>query len=269
MPLSNPRLAVILLLTVPIPVRAQSSQAPAVAMPRLISVSGTLRPADGQPPAAVETVTLAIYGEESGGTPLWQETQQVAVDAEGRYTLFLGATQPEGVPLEVFASGQAQWLGVVFNRPGEGDGARMRITSVPYALHAADAVTLGGRPASDFVLTPTKNGLATTSTVTTASADTVESALNVVQAGTLNALAKYVDADNVGPSAVSELGGRLGINTGAALPADYLHIKFNDQFGALTGLAVQNLSNSPSAASGMLFYDHNGALKQWFCYCGF
>jgi Chaperone of endosialidase len=261
MPICNPRLAVILLLTVPIPVLAQSSQAPSVSIPRLISVSGTIRPVDGQPTAAVETVTLAIYGEETGGTPLWQETQLVAVDAEGRYTLLLGATQPDGVPLDVFVSDQAQWLGTTFVRPGEVEGARMRITSVPYALHAADAVTLGGRPASDYVLTPTRNGVATTSAASTAgSLDTIVNPLSL-QAGTPNALAKYITAEDVGTSAVSEVNGRVGINTGA--PADYLHIRFTDPFGAFTGLAVQNLSNNANAASGMLFYDHNGAVSQF------
>ena len=263
MPLSNPQLAVIFLLTVPIPLFAQSAQAPSIAMPRLISVSGA-RLADGQPPAAVETVTLAVYGEETGGTSLWQETQRVAVDAEGRYTLLLGATQPDGVPLDVFASGQAQWLGITFHRPGDVEGARMRITSVPYALHAADAVTLGGRPASDFLLTPTRNGLATTGAASaTTGADTTVNPLNVVLTGTPNALAKYVNADDVGPSAVSEASGRVGINTGAALPVDYLHVKFNDSFGAFAGLAMQNLSNSPNASSGMLFYDHNGVVSQF------
>ena len=263
-----PAALVILVLCLPSPALlfAQSSQSsPATSVPRLINISGVYRPADKQPLAPVEQVTFAVYAQETGGTPLWQETQQVAVDAEGRYSVLLGATQPDGVPLDVFASGQAQWLGTTFGRPGDVEGARMRITSVPYALHAADAVTLGGRPASDYVLTPTKNGLATTSaaSTTTASADTTVNPLNVVLAGTPNALAKYVNADDVGASAVSELNGRVGINTGGTLPFDYLHIRFNDPFGAFTGLAVQNLSNNANAASGMLFYDHNGALTQF------
>jgi len=244
---------------------AQSSQASfSTSVPRLINVSGVYRPADKQPLTPLEQVTFAVYAQESGGTPLWQETQQVAVDAEGHYTVLLGATQPDGVPLDVFASGQAQWLGITFHRPRDVEGARMRITTVPYALHAADAVTLGGRPASDYVLTPTKNGLATTSAAsTTATTDPTVNPLNVLLTGTPNALAKYVNADDVGASAVSELSGRVGINTGGALPFDYLHIRFTDPFGAFTGLAVQNLSNSANAASGMLFYDHNGALTQF------
>src|SRR5580765_7779409 len=237
----------VLCLASPAPLFAQSSQASlSTAVPRLINVSGVYRPADKQPLTPLEQVTFAVYAQETGGTPLWQETQQVAVDAEGRYSVLLGATQPNGVPLDVFASGQAQWLGIRFDRQGEGEGARMRITSVPYALHAADAVTLGGRPASDYVLTPTKNGLATTSAAsTTAAGETVVNPQNVVFPGSAGALARYLnDGDDLGPAAISELGSRVGINTGAALPADYLHIRFNDPFGAFAGLAVQNLSNN-------------------------
>jgi hypothetical protein len=264
-PIPTALVILVLCLASPAPVFAQSSQASlSTSVPRLINVSGVYRPADKQPLTPLEHVTFAVYAQETGGTPVWQETQQVAVDADGRYAVLLGATQPDGVPLDVFASGEAQWLGITFHRPGDVEGPRMRITSVPYALHAADAVTLGGRPASDYVLTPTKNGLTTTSAAsTTATADPTVNPLNVVLTGTPNALAKYVNADDVGPSAVSEASGRLGINTGAALPFDYLHIRFNDPFGAFTGLAVQNLSNNANAASGMLFYDHNGVLTQF------
>src|SRR3954463_12307542 len=43
---------------------AQSAQSESPAsVPRLINITGGFRPADGQPPAAVETVTLAIYAD--------------------------------------------------------------------------------------------------------------------------------------------------------------------------------------------------------------
>ena len=107
---------------------------------------------------AREVVTLAIYAEETGGEPLWHETQSIDVDRSGRYMLLLGATQAEGVPLDVFASGEARWLGIAWARPGEVEGPRTRLTSVPYALRASDADTLGGRPASAYLLSPTAGG---------------------------------------------------------------------------------------------------------------
>jgi hypothetical protein len=41
-------------------------------VPRLVTVTGTFRPADGQPAGAVETVTVSIYADQEGGAPLWQ-----------------------------------------------------------------------------------------------------------------------------------------------------------------------------------------------------
>jgi hypothetical protein len=267
-----------MVLSYPIGLLGQAPQTIAsVSVPHLVNVTGVYQPADGQPPPAGTVVTLLIYADQQGGAPLWQETQNVEFDKSGRFTLLLGATQADGIPLEVFGSGVAQWLALHFAGPGEVEGPRTRITSVPYALRSADADTLGGHPASAYLLaagtTAGNDGKATTgrgtmaTTAGQASANGNEpgppAAQNPVSLGTVNVLAKYVTAADVGPSALSELSGRLGINTGVALPADYLHIKFTDPFGAFTGLAVQNLSNSGNAASGMLFYDQNGALAQF------
>src|SRR6187200_2317304 len=93
------RALLVLLVLVPRALLAQSSQTvTSESVPRLISISGVFHPADGQPAGAVETVTLSIYAEEKGGAPLWQETQSIAIDAQGHYSLLLGATRPEGIP---------------------------------------------------------------------------------------------------------------------------------------------------------------------------
>ena len=122
----------------------------------MIKFSGVFQPADGQPPASVEVVTLSIYAEQEGGVALWQEIQTVVVDTTGRFTVLLGASHPDGLPLEVFASGEARWMSLEFARAGEVERSRVRITSVPYALKAEDAETLGGRPASAYLLAPTE-----------------------------------------------------------------------------------------------------------------
>ncbi len=132
---------------------AQSAQTSSVSVPRVITVTGVFQPVDGQPPRAVETVTLAVYAEATGGAPLWQETQSVAVDTKGRYALLLGATSADGIPAAVLAAG-AQWLGTKFDRAGEVESPRGQLTSVPYTLRAADADTLGGRPASAYSARP-------------------------------------------------------------------------------------------------------------------
>jgi len=241
-------------------VRAQSTVAPNTS--RLINITGTLRPADGQPLAPVESVTLAIYSEESGGTPLWQETQSVQPGASGRFTALLGATQADGVPVDVFASGEARWLGITLVRPGESEGQRMRLTRVPYAVQASNAETLGGRPASAYLLASSTSGDGTTGAASTRTGSGATSSPLDVTMGTPNLLAKYMPSGtDVGNSSVYESGGFVGVGT--TTPFDVMHLRFNNTTGSLTGLAVQNLGGTAASYSGMLFYDHLGQLVQF------
>ena len=242
---------------------AQSSQSVSPAsVPHLIKIGGVFHPADGQPTGEVETVTLSIFAEAEGGVPLWQETQTIRLDGQGRYTVLLGATQEGGIPDAVFGSGGAQWLGTLFERPGEVEGPRVRIASVPYAFKAQDAETLGGRPASDFVLTPVAKGHERR-TAGAAQSDTSSPLTpNVVLPGTTNFLAKYVNGTDVGSSSVFAAGsGAVGIGT--TTPGDWLHVRFTNTGGTATGLAVQNLGNTAGSYSGMLFYDQLGQLAQF------
>ena len=267
--------ALALALLSPLVVLAQSAPPPpAVSVPRLINVSGVFQPADGQPPGPVEVVTLSIYAQPEGDLPLWQEMQTVTPDKTGRFTVLLGATHPEGLPPEVFASGEARWMGMLFARPGEVERPRVRITSVPYALKASDAETLGGRPASAYLLAPTagdessskgeagKGGAGKSDDAAEAKAEAPATA-DLVLPGTVNLLAKYVNGADVGPSVgvFENAGGAVGLGT--TTPFDRFHVRFTNTNGAFTGLAVQNLGNSGAPFSGMLFYDQFGAVAQF------
>jgi hypothetical protein len=246
---------------------ADSSQSASV--PRLISVNGVFQPANGQPPSAGTVVTLSLYADQTGGALLWQEIQTVTTDSGGRFTLLLGATQPDGVPLDIFASGEARWLGMQFAGAGEVERPRIQILSVPYALRAADAATLGGHPASAYMLAPTSPGASSTEHAASASAAgsshtssaSTSSDVGIAGTGMANSLAKFVDSTDVTASAVYESAGAVGINTTS--PADFLHIKFSNTNGTATGLAVQNTGTSGAPYSGMLFYDQNGAVAQF------
>jgi len=134
---------------------AQQPTKTTAAVPRLVKFSGTLTGSGGQPMSGVVGVTFALYEEERGGAPLWMETQNVQADGNGHYTATLGATRNEGIPAEVFASGQGRWLGVQPQQ--EPERPRVLMASVPYALKAVDAETLGGLPASAFALAGTAN----------------------------------------------------------------------------------------------------------------
>ena len=85
------------------PLHAQSGSV-VTAVPRLMWFSGAFRPADGAAPAPVEIATLSIYHEETGGSAIWQETQNVVIGPNGRFNVLVGSTTDEGLPLDLFAA---------------------------------------------------------------------------------------------------------------------------------------------------------------------
>jgi hypothetical protein len=95
-------------------------------------------------------MTFALYLDQEGGSPLWLETQNVSLDPQGRYTALLGATSNDGLPLELFTSGEARWLGIQVQ--GQREQPRVLLAAVPYALRAEEAQRLAGREASEFLL---------------------------------------------------------------------------------------------------------------------
>jgi hypothetical protein len=126
------------------------SQEVQAAVPRLVKFSGILLDAEGKPLSGEVEVTFALYKQEADEQPLWTETQRVEADEHGGYTALLGATQPTGMPAEVFRSDEARWLAVQVQ--GQAQQPRTILVSVPYALKAVEAEKLSGKSASDFVL---------------------------------------------------------------------------------------------------------------------
>ena len=124
---------------------AQSAAVSSV-VPNVVNYNGTLSNASGKPTTAISGVTFSLYKDSEGGAPLWMETQNLQPDSRGHFSAKLGSASGRGLPADLFASGEARWLGV---RPqGQEEQARVLLLSVPYALKALDAETLGGKPAS-------------------------------------------------------------------------------------------------------------------------
>jgi hypothetical protein len=212
---------------------AQSTAAEAAAVPRAVNYSGTAKDAEGKTLAGVAGATFAVYAEQSGGPALWMETQNITAASNGRYAVVLGATQTAGLPPEVFNSGQGRWLGVSYN--GGPEQPRVALLSVPYALEAGDAQTIGGLPPSAFVLaTPggvsapaaARSDAATAAGV--AQGVTPDGTSNVTTSGgTVNALPLWTTATNIQSSAITQTGSgstaKIGI--GVAAPASALDVK--------------------------------------------
>jgi hypothetical protein len=122
----------------------------AASVPRLIRIKGFVRDEAGRPRNGTIAITFSLYKDQNDHVALWQENQNVPLDSNGAYSVLLGLTDEAGLPLEIFSAGEARWLGV---RPdGQPEQPRIAFLSVAYALKAADADLLGGRPASAFAL---------------------------------------------------------------------------------------------------------------------
>ena len=135
-------------------------------VPQFIKFSGVLTDVNGNALTGVVGVTFSLYENAQGGTPLWMEIQNVHPNSTGHYSVMLGSMTSTGLPQDVFATGEARWLGVQID--GQAEQPRVLLAAVPYALKARDAETIGGLPASAFVLAGSQG---TASTGTKASAD--------------------------------------------------------------------------------------------------
>ena len=124
-------------------------------VPPLVNFNGVLAGGNGKPLTGTVGVNFYLYQEQQGGAPLWLETQNVQADKTGHYSVALGSTTSQGLPATVFASGEARWLGVQVH--GQEEQPRVLLMSVPYALKALDAETIGGKPASAFMMAPASN----------------------------------------------------------------------------------------------------------------
>jgi hypothetical protein len=184
-------------------------------VPRLVNFSGKAADSQGKPISGIAGITFAIYKDQYQGAPLWLETQNVQADAKGNYTVQLGATKPNGLPLDLFSSGDARWLGVSVN--GGIEQPRVLLLSVPYALKAADAETIGGLPPSAFVLANKAQSTAT-GIETAPGAPTAKNAplaLNpaVTGKGTFDFVPMWDSTSDIVNSLIFQKSSQVGINT--------------------------------------------------------
>ena len=150
---SSPALHLVLILGFVLAVPAGAAAQPVSdTVPRVIRFNGTISGAVGQ-----TSITIRLYRGQTDEAPIWSEEQVVEADATGRYSVLLGSGSPEGLPLDLFVSAGARWLGV--QAAGDAEQARILLVAVPYAMKAADADTIGGKPLSAFVLAGDTTGV--------------------------------------------------------------------------------------------------------------
>jgi hypothetical protein len=203
-------------------------------VPRFVKYAGTLKNVLSPSSPGVVALRFVIYSDASGGSPLWLEVQNAQLDQQGHYEVMLGAATSGGMPIELFSSGEPRWLSVQALLPGAEEQPRILMVSVPYALEAADAQTLGGLPASAYLKT--------------GSAAAVETASNAyVPTGTL------AQADGTSTSVPGASPGANVAAAGAAVsPANLSSILFSEGFPGGVPDAVE-----ACPASGCVIYAYS------------
>jgi hypothetical protein len=221
-------------------VSTERSLSTTVVVPQLIRYDGAEASRSGD---TVEAV-FRIYSAHEGGEPLWSETQNVTIGTDGKFSVLLGASTQGGLPQTLFASGQSGWLAVSIDR-GE-EQPRVPLTSVPYAMKSADAETLGGLSAQNFV---TQSQLAEISKDLAAQASPqITPFVTPTGSGITNDIPLWTSSTALGNSVISQGNGNISIGT-QATPASL------GVYGNISNTASGTYTNFTSTAYNSVNYE--------------
>ena len=103
-------------------------------IPHTVSYQGVLTDANGNAvPDGNVSLTFRLFDLVSGGTALWQETQQVAV-SKGVFNAILGSSAPLNVPFD-----KPYWLGITVGQ-GTELTPRVALAASPYSLNSHSTI---------------------------------------------------------------------------------------------------------------------------------
>jgi microcystin-dependent protein len=104
-------------------------------VPLLLNYQGRLLATNGVPVQAVVSITVRIYSQPTGSSPLYVEDIGAVIVENGTYSFKYGAS---GAALMSALSGAESWLELVIN--GNSLAPRQRLVSVPYAVVASSLI---------------------------------------------------------------------------------------------------------------------------------
>src|SRR5579863_1248573 len=196
----------------------QGATAANATVPPLIQFSNVATDEGSNTLSGVANITFSLFSSQQGAEPLWTETQNnVPLDSTGHYSVQLGITKPAGVPTTLFTTGEARWLGVqIAEQPEQ---PRVLLLSVPYALKAGDAATIGGLPPSAFVLAAPLSSVVSTPQDAGATGQNSDPppAGSITGSGTVDFIPLWTTTSNIGNSVLFQSGSgntaKVGINT--------------------------------------------------------
>jgi hypothetical protein len=200
------------------------------------------------------------------GVRTWSEIQNVPLDEQGYYTVLLGAMQPNGLPLDLFTTGKARWLGVQPQLAGVAEQPRVLLVGVPYALKAADADTLGGQPASAFLRVPVVAGppAGASGASPELASKTIpnQACASITSDGTAepNQIAMFTTPCNLEPSAISQSGSSIGIDgfvfNGTGGGYNYVSLPYN--------YYIVGAGNTIGGIGYNWYYNYNGGSPMYY-----
>lgn len=212
--------------------------------PTTMVYQGRLSNQAGAPITGAHTVTFRIYATSAGGTSLWTETLPVTADANGLFTVELGAIDPID---ESLFDGSKRYLGLSLD-------AGLEMT--PRQLMSSTAYAVGARMANvaDGSITGAKlaNGAVATAHIADGTVGSADLADGAVVAGKLAANA--VTSDRILDATITSTDiadGAINSQKIAAGAISSGHIA-NHSIGS-DDIAVEITLGNPSVGSGALY----------------
>lgn len=109
--------------------------APATASSKTtVNYQGFLTDSAGNPVNDTLDVVLSLYALDTGGAPLWTESQTGVPVSDGLFSVLLGSVTP--LPQTLFAQNDNLWLGIAIGADAEMT-PRDKLASAPYAMAGA------------------------------------------------------------------------------------------------------------------------------------
>ena len=163
-------------------------------------------------------LTARIYQSDTATFPIWTESFNATPDEHLRVSILLGSTGA-GLPAYLFSENSMRWISLQVD--GSDETPRVALVSVPYALKARDADTVGGYPASAFLANPIRSGNVSDSNsrMTTTGTTTYSS----VASGALNMVPKFISSVDLGSSQITDTG--FGVGLGNSSPQEMLDVQ--------------------------------------------
>ncbi len=130
-------------------------------IPRIMTYQGVITNQDGTSlPDGTYTLGFSMYTEETGGSPIWSETQNVSV-AKALFNVILGTNSPLNIPFD-----KQYWLSIKVISSGFELTPRIRLTASPYSFQSL-GIPDGSISISKIKPDGSVNGQVLTSTGTT------------------------------------------------------------------------------------------------------